>query len=78
VEDRSAEAALSNLLPGLLPGATWRVHPFRGRSDLLGHLPQRLRGYRSWMPDDWRIVVLVDEDRRGCVELRARLDGIAR
>lgn len=78
VEDRSSEAALVNLLPRIMPTATWRVHPFRGKSDLLGHLMQRLRGYRPWMPGDWRIVVLVDEDRRGCVELKAGLEAIAR
>ncbi len=78
VEDRSTEVALANLLPRILPAATWRIHPFRGRSDLLGHLPQRLKGYRSWMPSDWRLVVLIDEDRRGCVELKARLEDIAR
>ena len=78
VEERSAEAALANLLPRILPPATtWRIHPFRGKSDLLGHLPQRLRGYRSWIPAAWRIVVLVDEDRQGCIELKGKLDGMA-
>jgi hypothetical protein len=78
VEERSAEAALANLLPRMVPsGTTWRVHPFRGKSDLLGNLPQRLRGYRTWIPPEWRIVVLVDEDRRGCIELKRHLEAAA-
>ncbi|HHW14769.1 MAG TPA: DUF4276 family protein [Firmicutes bacterium] len=78
VEEQSAEVALQNLLPRMTGNAaTYRIHPFQGKPDLLAKLPQRLRGYASWMPADWRIVVLVDQDRDNCVELKQRLERTA-
>ena len=40
-------------------------------------LEDRLRGYRKWVPDDWRIVVLVDRDGDDCRALKERLEGTA-
>lgn len=37
-------------------------------------LPQRLKGYRSWLPDDWRIVVLCDRDNDDCQDLKKKLE----
>ena len=79
VEERSAEAALANILPRILPPeAGFRIHPFNGKHDLLQRLPARLRGYRRYLPDDWKIVVLVDADREDCRVLKERLDQAAR
>lgn len=78
LEEPSAEAFLKVLMPKLVPdGATWNPIVFQGKSDLLGNLERRLKGYKSWIPDDWRIVVLIDEDRADCRELKARLDAAA-
>ncbi|MCL5884276.1 MAG: DUF4276 family protein [Deltaproteobacteria bacterium] len=78
VEEPSAEAALSNLLPKILERrASFRIHSFRGKQDLLSRLPDRLRGYASWMPSDWRIVVLVDRDAEDCKVLKKRLEKIS-
>jgi hypothetical protein len=44
---------------------------------LLSKLPNRLRGYKSWLPDEDRIVVLVDEDREDCKLLKGQLEKIA-
>jgi hypothetical protein len=75
LEELSAEAALRNLLPAMLPiGATFVLHSFNGKPDLLRNLEDRLRAYRRWIPADWRIVVLVDEDRQDCRQLKARLE----
>ena len=61
VEEPSAEAALSELLPRLIgQDGTFRVHPHQGKRDLLESLPGKLKGYSNWLPSDWRIVVLVD------------------
>lgn len=60
VEELSMEAFLRALLPRLFPGRTFEVHPFQGKNDLLGNLEPRLRSYASWLPEDWRIVVVVD------------------
>lgn len=79
VEEPSMEAFLRSLLPRLLPeDRTFEVHPFQGKSDLLGKLEQRLRGYATWIPADWRIVVVVDRDNEDCHLLKRQLELIAR
>lgn len=72
------EAFLRALLPRLLPrDRTFEIHPFQGKSDLLGKLEPRLRGYAAWLPADWRIVVVVDRDDDDCRELKHRLESVA-
>ncbi|MCC7493177.1 MAG: DUF4276 family protein [Fimbriimonadaceae bacterium] len=78
VEEPSMEAFLRALLPRLLPqDRTFEVHPFQGKSDLLGKLESRLRGYVAWLPADWRIVVVVDRDDEDCRVLKLQLESIA-
>ena len=74
VEEPSAEAALFNIVPKILHDVTFRIHPFQGKQDLLSKLLPRLKGYRGWLPDDWKIVVLVDADDEDCKELKATLE----
>lgn len=70
--------ALQNVVPRILPTEhTFDIHAYQGKQDLIRKLPQRLRGFRSWMPQDCRILVLIDEDRRDCHELKAKLERIA-
>lgn len=72
------EAFLSVLLPRLLADrATFDIHTYQGKSDLLRKLDGRLRGYAKWLPQDHRIVVLVDRDDDDCVSLKLSLDDIA-
>lgn len=79
VEEPSAEAALIRLAPAILgPNTTFQVHPHNGKPDLLARLPGRLRGYRPWLPADWRIAVLIDADEADCRQLKARLEDAAR
>ena len=79
LEEPSAEALLAGLLPRLLPtGASWRFHVFQGKLDLLKQLENRLKGYREWLPESHRIVVLVDEDRQDCETLKAKLEAAAK
>lgn len=79
VEEPSMEAFLSGLLPRLLPQErTFEIHAFQGKDDLLRKLDARLRGYASWLPLDWRIVVVVDRDNDDCHALKSRLDRTAR
>lgn len=78
LEEPSAEAFLQGLMPRLVPsGTTWSPIVFQGKGDLLGKLERRLKGYKSWIPDDWRIVVLIDEDRACCRELKGRMEKAA-
>jgi len=67
------------LVPKILgPDVEIRVIRFQGKQDLLSRLPGLLKGYRRWIPADWRIVVLVDEDRQDCLELKAKLERAAK
>ena len=78
LEEPSAEAVLDKILPRILPvDVSFYFHVFEGKDDLLSKLSDRLRGYRQWIPDDWRIMVLIDEDRRDCHELKKKLERIA-
>ncbi|NEP61870.1 MAG: DUF4276 family protein [Symploca sp. SIO2G7] len=78
VEEYSAEIALENLLPKILPShVEFEIRSFQGKKDLLKKLPQRLRGYRPWLPDDWRIVVLCDRDNDHCQDLKKTLEEYA-
>jgi hypothetical protein len=79
VEEPSAEAALRNIVPRIVgPNVTFTVHPHEGKHDLRAKLPGRLKGYRAWLPDDWRILVLIDEDRTDCVRQKNELQAVAR
>ena len=77
VEEPSMEQALRALVPRIRPGLEFQVHAFQGVDDMLGKLPDRFRGYIGWIPDDWRIVVIRDEDRKDCVKLKAHIEKIA-
>lgn len=79
VEEPSMEAFLGELLPRLLPAdRTFALHPFQGKADLMTKLQDRLRGYASWLPEDWRIVVVVDRDDDDCMALKAQLEAMAK
>ena len=68
-EERSMEVFLETLLPRMLPqGSTFKIHTFRGKPDLLKKLRDRLIAYAKWMPDHFRIMVVVDRDNDNCRE----------
>ncbi|MBI3920987.1 MAG: DUF4276 family protein [Armatimonadetes bacterium] len=71
------EAALSILLPKILGELSFQIHPYQCKDELLKRLPERLRGYAKWIPEAWRIVVVVDRDDDDCKRLKARLERIA-
>ena len=79
VEETSAEVALLNILPKVfVPTTSFAIHPYQGKQDLLKKLPSRFRGYKAWLPEDWRIVVLIDADNEDCRRLKTRLEDISR
>ena len=78
VEEASSAAALRTLLPRIRSDLTFHIYEFQGCQDLLGKLPDRFKGYRSWLPDDWRIVVLIDRDRKNCVALKKQILDMAK
>jgi hypothetical protein len=77
VEEESAEAALVSLLPKLLPETDFQIVRFQGKQDLFRKLLARLRGFQTWLPENWKILVLVDRDRDRCEDLKQQLESIA-
>ena len=78
VEEASLESALAQLLPKILPSTvSSKIHAFRGKPDLLAKVPNRLKGYQAWLPPDWKIVILIDEDREDCLNLKKQLEDMA-
>ena len=68
------EAMLSVLLPRILGAeVTYRFHDLGGKWSLLTKLEKRLKGYAEWIPDDYRILILVDRDSDDCKELKKRI-----
>jgi len=77
LEEPSTEAVLQVLIPKMMQGdVSFACHVMGGKKTLLKELPTRLRGYTSWLPSNWRIVVLVDRDEEDCKRLKARLEKI--
>jgi hypothetical protein len=77
VEEPSMEAALRALLPSFLQDISFAIYSYQGKSELLARLPERLRGYSAWLPEDWQILVLVDRDDDDCKDLKRRLEAVA-
>lgn len=79
VEEPSAEALLRGLVPRIVGREiSFEIHVHQGKKDLFAKLPGRLRGYRQWLPADWRIIVLVDEDRQDCRAIKSQMEDAAR
>jgi hypothetical protein len=78
VEDFSTQEALNNILPKILDAnISYKIHSFQGKTDLISKLPLRLRGYKNWIADDYRIVILLDRDEENCLLLKQKLEKIA-
>jgi hypothetical protein len=77
VEEESAEAALSQILPKLLPESEIQIIRFQGKHDMLQNLLPRLRGLKSWLPDNWTLLVLIDRDQDDCKDLKKQLEAVA-
>lgn len=76
VEEPSMEVVLEKLLPKLMDDADFEIRRFQCKDDLLKNLPDRLRGYTAWLPDNWAILVLVDRDDDDCQVLKQALESM--
>ena len=74
VEEYSMEATLELVLPKLLGNIPFEILRFQCKDDLLRNLPIRLRGYSSWLPPSWVILILVDRDNDDCFVLKQTLE----
>lgn len=72
------EAALRLLLPKIIGRISFDIRVHQCKSDLLDKLPQRLQGYSRWIPETFRIVVVVDRDDDECLDLKCRLEEAAK
>lgn len=78
LEEESCSEALKLLVPQMIGAAiSFDLHVFQGKNDLLKSLEARLKGYARWLPNDYRIVVLVDRDDDDCRALKRQLDAAA-
>ncbi|MEH1853864.1 MAG: DUF4276 family protein [Nostoc sp.] len=74
VEEPSTEVALNFIVPKIIGDThTLKIHNFQNKDRLLKRLPERMKAYANLVHDDWRIVILVDEDRCDCQELKRKL-----
>ncbi len=72
VEEPSMEAFPRGLLPRIFPvGCSFDIRTFQGKPDLLSNLDNRLKSYAQWLPDDWRLLVMVDRDNDDCPAAQA-------
>ena len=71
------EALLDEVLPRILSNVTFMIHPHQGKTDLVEKLPGRLRGYAKWLPQNMRIIVLVDRDDDDCHVLKQNMERYA-
>ena len=77
LEEPSAAEALRYILPKIFSDdVSFNFLIFEGKHNLLHNLSTLLKGYQ-WIPDDWRIMVLIDEDREDCHQLKERLETAA-
>ena len=78
VEERSMEEFLGTVLPRLLPkDCGFRIHSFQGKPDLLANLESRLRAYAQWLPQRYRVFVVIDQDNEDCRDVKRRLESAA-
>lgn len=78
VEEPSMEAFLRVVIPKILgDSVTFNIYPYQCKDDLLKKLPSRLEGYANWLPETYRIVVIIDRDDDNCNALKGELDWIA-
>jgi hypothetical protein len=78
LEEESCAEALRILVPKMLGNdVSFFPHTFQGKKNLLDSLPARLHGYSKWLPDDWRIIVLIDRDNDDCLELKRTMEECA-
>jgi len=77
VEEVCMEAFLTASLPKMLPDdVTFKVFPYQGKHAFLNRIEARLKGYSTWLPPEYRIVLVVDRDNDDCEHLKSKLEDI--
>lgn len=77
-EDESTAAALDLLFGQNLPeDMSYRLIPFNGIEDLRKKLPGQLAAYKRWIPEHYRLIVIIDRDEADCHNRKGELEVIA-
>lgn len=77
VEEPSMKAALNILLPKMVGDVVFEIICFQCKDDLLKKLPDRLKGYKAWLPVHQAIIVVLDRDEENCFLLKQQLENIS-
>ena len=77
-EEPSAEKVLQMIIPKIISQCTFDIYTFQGKKDLLKKLPFRLNGFKSWVSDSYRFIILIDLDDDSCIELKNKMEEIAK
>jgi len=81
LEEASMESVVQSLLSRLVSidqEHTWTTHPHYGKQDLLKKLQKTLNAYARWIPEDYRIVIILDQDRDDCIALKEDILSLCR
>lgn len=70
LEERSMKTLLEGLLPRFFPDLKFQCVPHEGKNDLEKSIPRKLR---AWQEPGARFVIVYDNDRGNCLELKQRL-----
>jgi hypothetical protein len=70
VEERSMSEFLHVWIARAFPRLSFKCVPHQGKSDLLKSVPRKLK---AWREPGTRFVVIIDNDSRDCMELKASL-----
>jgi hypothetical protein len=71
---RTLETLFSTHLPATL---SYGIIQFNGVEQFFDRLPERLAGYRAWVTEEYRIVLLCDGDDEDCRARKGRIEKIA-
>jgi hypothetical protein len=73
LEERSMKALLEGLMPRFFPDLKFQCVQHEGKHDLEKSIPRKLRG---WQEPGVHFVVVYDNDRGNCIELKQRLTAL--
>lgn len=71
------ETALRAIVPKIIGDVSFEIYTFLCKDDLLNKLPTRLQGYATYLSDDWRVMVIADQDDDDCRDLKRRMESAA-
>ncbi|MFQ3610918.1 MAG: DUF4276 family protein [Fimbriimonadales bacterium] len=79
VEEPSMESFLRSFLPRFIgQDIELRFYVFQGKHDMLKKLKERLTTYGTWLTDEYRIFILIDQDDDDCHKIKQQIEAWVR